>query len=163
MSVSLRFGAALCLVCLLSGCLTTENLLTKASNLVAGVFNNFSLGAYKATEQQIRVAYQRASGFYNRLSPQERQTFKESGTRYLAVRTSDPTPAQQTEIRKNMQKSKSRYASPTKAPGKIYCVMIWDTQSQEIVGTNCYAVLNLPAPDTVAHFDTYTAQYVGSF
>ena len=27
---------------------------------------------------------------------------------------------------------------------KIYCVMIWDTQSREIVGTDCYAVLNLP-------------------
>ena len=41
--------------------------------------------------------------------------------------------------------------------------MIWDTQSQEIVGTDCYAVLSLPKTGTVARFDTYTAQYMGSF
>jgi hypothetical protein len=41
--------------------------------------------------------------------------------------------------------------------------MIWDTQSGEIVGTDCYAVLKLPAAGELARFDTYTAQYVGSF
>jgi hypothetical protein len=39
--------------------------------------------------------------------------------------------------------------------------MIWDTQSQEIVGTDCYAVLKLPPAGELARFDTYTAQYVG--
>jgi hypothetical protein len=61
-----------------------------------------------------------------------------------------------------MQKPGSRYASK-KAPSKVYCVMIWDTQSQQVVGADCYAVVNLPAPGTLARFDTYTAQYVGSF
>jgi hypothetical protein len=41
--------------------------------------------------------------------------------------------------------------------------MIWDTQSGEIVGTDCYAVLKLPAAGELARFDTYTGQYVGSF
>jgi hypothetical protein len=163
MRFSLRLAFGLCLASLLSGCPTTQEVWTKVNNIAAVVFRNLSVGAYKATPQQIALADQRATTVYKRFSPQERTTFKESGTRYLAVRTSDPTPAQREEIRKNMQKPGSLYAKPTSAPGKVYCVMIWDTQSQEIVGTNCYAVLSLPEPGTVARFDTYTAQYMGTF
>jgi hypothetical protein len=163
MRLSPRAGIALCLAGLLSGCLTTQELVTKASNFAVTVFNNLSVGAYKATPQQIRLADQRATATFKRLSPQEKQTFKESGTRYLAVRTADPTPTQRAEIQKNMEKPGSIYAGRRKTPSKIYCVMIWDTQSQEVVGTNCYAVLNLPTPGTVARFDTYTAQYVSTF
>ena len=121
------------------------------------------MGAYRATPQQVRLADQRAATTFNQLSPQEKKAFNESGTRYLAVRTSDPTPTQWTEIRRNMEKPGSRYSGPNKAPGKIYCVMVWDTQSREIVGTDCYAVLELPTPGTLVRFDTFTAQYVGDF
>ena len=62
---------------------------------------------------------------------------------------------------RDMQKPTSRYSGSRKVPEKIYCVMIWDTQSQEIVGTDCYAVLKLPPAGELARFDTYTAQYVG--
>jgi hypothetical protein len=163
MRLSPRLGVALCLAGVLSGCLTTQELLTKVNNLAVVVFKNLSVGAYRATPQQIRLADQRATATFNRFSPQAKKTFKESGTRYLAVRTADPTPTQRAEIRKNMEKPGSLYAGRTKAPGKIYCVMIWDTQSREVVGTDCYAVVNLPTPGTVARFDTYTAQYVGNF
>ncbi|HEY5705543.1 MAG TPA: hypothetical protein VIS96_08225 [Terrimicrobiaceae bacterium] len=164
MRLSLHLGVALCLAGLLSGCLTTQEVLTRVGNLAAVVFNNLSVGAYRATPQQVRVADQRATASFNRFTPQEKKTFKESGTRYLAVRTADPTPTQQIEIRKSMQKQGSRYGgTTTKPPSKVYCVMIWDTQSREIVGTDCYAVLSLPKPGSVARFDTYTAQYVGNF
>ena len=136
--------------------------MTKVNNLAAGIFNNLSLGAYRATPQQIRLADQRATATATG-SPSREKAFKESGTRYLAVRTADPTATQRAEIRKEMQKPGSIYAGPKKAPSKIYCVMIWDTQSGEVVGTDCHAVANLPTPGTVARFDTYTAQYVGSF
>ena len=163
MRLSPRLPVVLCIAGLLSGCMTTQELLTKVNNLAVVVFKNLSLGAYKATPQQIRLADQRATATFNRFSPQEKKTLKESGTRYLAVRTADPTPTQRAEIRRNVEKPGSLYAGPTKAPGKIYCVMIWDTQSREVVGTDCYAVVNLPTPSTVARFDTYTAQYVGNF
>ena len=129
MRLSPRLGIALCLASLLSGCVTSQELLTKVNNLAAGIFNNLSLGAYRATPQQIRLADQRATATYSRFAPQEKKAFKESGTRYLAVRTADPTPTQRAEIRKEMQKPGSIYAGPKKAPSKIYCVMIWDTQS----------------------------------
>jgi hypothetical protein len=40
--------------------------------------------------------------------------------------------------------------------------MVWDTETKEVVGQNCYAVVKLPPPGVIAKFDTYTAQYVAS-
>jgi hypothetical protein len=147
--------AFLLLGSLFSGCETTRRFWTFVSDLAVGV--------YKATPHQVQLADERASAAFNRFSAQEKKALEESGTRYLAVQTADPSPAQWTEIRRDMQKPGSRYSGPSKAPDRIYCVMIWDTQSGEIVGTDCYAVLKLPAAGEVARFDTYTAQYVGSF
>ena len=163
MRLSPRVAVALCLSGLLCGCSTTQELLTKVQNVAAVVFNNPSVGAYRATPQQVRLADQRATDTFDQLSLQDRDAFKKSETRYLAVRTSDPTPTQRAEIRRNMKKPGSKYFGATKAPGRIYCVMIWDTQSREIVGTDCYAVLDLPTPGTLVRLDTFTAQYVGDF
>ena len=48
------------------------------------------------------------------------------------------------------------------APNAKKTVMIWDTQSQEVVGNNVYDVKSPPAVGTTAKFDTYSAEYVGS-
>ena len=122
---------------------------------------DFAVDSYKATSHQTELADQRATAAFARFSAEERGSLQRSGVRYLAVRTADPTPAQWTEIRRDTQKPTSRYSGARKVPEKIYCVMIWDTQSQEIVGTDCYAVLKLPPAGELARFDTYTAQYVG--
>lgn len=155
MKPSSRLAAVLALAALLSGCLTTQKLLTFA--------RDFSVGIYKATAQQIHVADQRAAAALARFSPQRKADLKTSETRYLAVRTLDPTPAQMVEIKKDMARPASRYGSSSSAPGKIYCVMIWDTQTRQVVGTDCYAALSLPKDGDLARFDTYTAQYVGTF
>jgi hypothetical protein len=148
--------AILWLLSFLAGCETTRRFFAAVNNLAVGV--------YKATPQQAQVADQRATAIFEKFSVQEKMALKETGTRYLAVRTSDPTPAQWTEIRKDMQKPSSRYfGGGAKAPSKVYCVMIWDTQSRQIVGTDCYDVLKLPPAGELARFDTYTAQYVGTF
>jgi hypothetical protein len=149
----------LCQIILLSSLICSCETTRKFWTLV----NNLAVGVYKATPRQTQLANQRAAAAFEQFSTQQRKALEESGTRYLAVRTADPTPAQWTEIRRDMQKPGSRFLGPAKAPSKIYCVMIWDTQSGEIVGTDCYAVLKLPAAGELARFDTYTAQYVGSF
>jgi hypothetical protein len=123
--------------------------------------NDFAVGIYKATTHQTQLADRRATAAFAQFSVEEKSSLQRSGIRYLAVRTADPTPAQWTEIRSDMQKPTSRYSGPRKVPEKVYCVMIWDTKSQELVGTDCYAVLKLPPPGELARFDTYTAQYVG--
>jgi hypothetical protein len=48
------------------------------------------------------------------------------------------------------------------APGTKKDVMIWDTQSEALVGNNVYDVANPPAVGATAKFDTYSAQYVGA-
>ena len=144
-------------VLLLSGCATAGKLLS--------LVNNWAVGAYRATARQIQVADQRASTLFDRMPASKKQALKDEGVRYLAVRTDDPNPEQMKEIRRNMSKPSGGYGATTTsaAPKKVYCVMIWDTQTREVVGTDCYAVLKLPPPDEPARFDTYTAQYVGTF
>jgi len=48
------------------------------------------------------------------------------------------------------------------APQAKKSVMIWDTESHEIVGNNVYDVSKTPNVGSSAKFDTYTAEYVGS-
>jgi hypothetical protein len=144
-------------VLLLSGCATASKLLSFAGN--------WAVGAYRATARQIQVADQRASAAFARMPATEKKALRDEGVRYLAVRTEDPNPQQMKEIRRNMAaKPSGPYGTPTAAaPKKVYCVMIWDTQTHEVVGTDCYAVVKLPPPGEPARFDTYTAQYVGTF
>jgi hypothetical protein len=147
------FGLVVWLSLFLCACETTRRLWA--------TLNDFAVGTYKATSPQTELADQRATAAFARFSTEEKSSLQRSGVRYLAVRTAGPTPVQWTEIRRDMQRPTSRYSGPRKVPEKIYCVMIWDTQSQEIVGTDCYAVLKLPPAGELARFDTYTAQYVG--
>lgn len=61
---------------------------------------------------------------------------------------------------------KNRYiAVPTKSDARAQTktsVMIWDTQSEEIVGNNVYD-LNAPPPSgAVVRFETYSAEFVAS-
>jgi hypothetical protein len=48
------------------------------------------------------------------------------------------------------------------APGTKKDVMIWDTQSETLVGNSVYDVQNVPTLGSTAKFETYSAQYVGS-
>jgi len=52
----------------------------------------------RRTPEQTRLADQRASASFRALFTSAKEALEESGTRYLAVRTADPTPAQWTEI-----------------------------------------------------------------
>lgn len=48
------------------------------------------------------------------------------------------------------------------APGAAKAVMIWDTQSQEIVGNNVYDINTAPAIGATSRLETYSAEYVGA-
>ena len=41
-------------------------------------------------------------------------------------------------------------------------VMIYDTQTQQVVGSSVYDVKESPKEGSVSKFDTYSAEYVGS-
>ena len=101
----------------------------------------YIVAKHQATERQRRVAEMRARIYYQHLSEEKRTTMKKKKVRYIAVDTE-----------KNGETS----------PKAKKAVMIWDTQSQSIVGNNVYDVEKTPSVGSTAKFETHSAQYVGS-
>jgi hypothetical protein len=100
----------------------------------------YVIAKHQATERQHRIAEERAQRAYAEMSAKRKAEMKTRKTRYIAV---DTEKSEQTA-------------------GAKKSVMIWDTQSQEVVGNNVYDVKSPPPVGSTAKFDTYSAEYVGS-
>jgi hypothetical protein len=111
-----------------------------AAGALVGV-TAYVIAKHQATERQRRLAEQRARVYYAHLAPERKVALKKKNVRYIAVDT-----------------EKNEKTSP-KAKKSI---MIWDTQSQAIVGNNVYDVQNTPPVGATAKYETYSAQYVGT-
>ncbi len=101
----------------------------------------YVIAKHQATERQRRVAEQRARVYYGRLAPAKKTALKKKKVRYIAVDT-----------------EKDEKTSPKAKKA----VMIWDTQSETVVGNNVYDVQSPPPVGSTAKFETYSAEYVGS-
>ena len=89
--------------------------------------------------------------------------------RYVAVKTLSPNKKQTAAYIKKRQAaadaaSAKHEALPAKwvEPSKLECVMIFDTQSKQFVGTVCYVISSEPAIGEIARFDTMSAEFVGA-
>jgi len=100
----------------------------------------YIIAKHQATERQRRLAEERARVYYGRLAPQKKAALKKNKVRYIAVDTE-----------KNEKTS----------PKAKKAVMIWDTQSETVVGNSVYDVQSPPPVGATAKFDTYSAEYVG--
>lgn len=107
-----------------------------AAGTVAGV-TAYIVAKHKATERQRRYAEERARLAYENAPPPRKAAYKK--TRYIAV---------DTVREKDSTGAKS--------------VMIYDTQTDQVVGNNVYDVKQSPKEGTVSKFDTYSAEYVGT-
>jgi hypothetical protein len=107
-----------------------------ATGAVVGV-TAYVIAKHKATERQRRYAEERARLAYENAPPPRKLTYQK--TRYIAV---------DTVREQNSSGAKS--------------VMIYDTQTQQVVGNNVYDVKEAPKEGTVSKFDTYSAEYVGA-
>ena len=101
----------------------------------------YVISKHQATERQHRIAEERARQAYAEMSAKKKAEMKARKTRYIAVDT---------------EKSDQTAAGAKKS------VMIWDTQSEEVVGNNVYDIKSPPPVGSTAKFDTYSAEYVGS-
>lgn len=104
----------------------------------------YIIAKHKATERQRLLAEQRARAVAAKMEAKQKREVAAGKTtkkksRYIAVDT--------------VKDEKSTGAKT---------VMIFDTQSKEIVGNNVYDVKEAPATGSVAKFDTYSAEYVGT-
>jgi len=101
----------------------------------------YVIAKHRATERQRRLAEERAQAYYRHLAEEKRVELKRKRVRYIAVDTE-----------KNEKTS----------PKAKKAVMIWDTQSESVVGNSVYDVQTPPPVGATAKFDTYSAEYVGS-
>lgn len=107
-----------------------------ATGAVAGV-TAYVIAKHQATERQRRYAEERARLAYENAPPPRKAQYRK--TRYIAVDT-----------------VREQDSSGAKS------VMIYDTQTQQVVGNNVYDVKQTPKQGTVSKFDTYSAEYVGT-
>lgn len=101
----------------------------------------YIIAKHQATVRQRQIAEQRARVYYAKLSPTKKTALKKKKVRYIAVDTE-----------KNQKTS----------PKAKKAVMIWDTESEKVVGNNVYDVESTPAVGSTAKFETYSAQYVAT-
>lgn len=134
---ALQLTAVLACCALLGGTVETFGF----SNLSRIVGTQTMLIRHKATEEQKRVAQQRAQVFYTRLAPEKKVVLKKKKVRYLAVDT----------VRSKQAPPKAKKT-----------VMIWDTQSGTLANNDVYDIEAPPAVGQTAKFDTYSAEYVGT-
>jgi hypothetical protein len=100
----------------------------------------YVVAKHRATERQRRIAEERARIYYAHLAHEKKVALRKRKVRYIAVDTE-----------KNEKTS----------PKARKAVMIWDTQSESMVGNSVYDVQRPPPVGATAKFDTYSAEYVG--
>jgi hypothetical protein len=164
-----------------SGMSTGESLLVGAAAGAIVAATVYVIAKHQATERQRRIAEARARAAYSRIKVRRQREVASSGT-------SEPTPKKHHRTSSSGGSSTSASDSPEPAPKQKAAapkkqaryiavdtekdehtapqakksVMIFDTQTQEIVGNNVYDVQSTPPVGGTAKFDTYTAEYVGS-
>jgi hypothetical protein len=75
--------------------------------------------------------------------------------RYISVETLKPTNRQLADYTRRLPPA--RHVDPT----KLHCLMVFDTQSKEFVGSHCYVVDSQPSAGEVAQFEGISAEFVG--
>lgn len=101
--------------------------------LAAGI--TYAVAKHEANERQRQVAEANARRAY----ASHQSELRRRHVRYIAVRT------QRTHESK----------------GEASC-MVWDTQSEQLVGNSVYDCKTKPASGSTAKFDSYNAEYVGT-
>jgi hypothetical protein len=121
-----------------------------ATGAIVGI-TTYIIAKHQATERQRRIAEQRARVYQGKLVAQRQRddAARKSGKKVAAKK-------QPRYIAVDTEKNEKTSPKAKKA------VMIWDTQSETVVGNNVYDVQSPPAVGSTAKFETYSAEYVGS-
>ncbi len=101
--------------------------------IAAGI--TYAVAKHEANERQRQVAEANARRAY----VAHRTEIRRRNVRYIAVKT-QRTP---------------------ESKGEASC-MVWDTQSEQLVGNSVYDCKTKPQPGSTAKFDSYSAEYVGT-
>jgi hypothetical protein len=130
---------------------STESLVAGSSVTSLAIATVHVIAKHQATERQKQVAIARAKAAQAQIAAQQKRAAAEaqkSGKKYVAKKAPRFIAV---DTEKNAQTS----------PGAHKAVMIWDTQSEQIVGNNVYDVESAPPVGQTARFETVSAEYVG--
>jgi hypothetical protein len=138
----------LCVCLLIAGCATSE----KVDN------RDYAFDTYYPTPNEIKLAQHRAQRYWAKNSQRLRIP-----TKYLAVYV---TSIVQGDVNQdlyakliNSQTTTSFFQTYSSLNGS--CIMIYDTATNIFVSNQGYASVDLPSRGAIAHWDGYTAKYIG--
>jgi hypothetical protein len=153
---SQRFAISISLSLLLYGCGNLEQ---------SSVLHNLYLIICKPTPQQQAVAQSNVQRYFSN-SRRGRTPLK---SRYIAVQTLNPVVAQKLayvskKTKAEMEAKKNGQTLPSSwvETDQLRCLMVFDTQSRQFVGTGCYVVGSLPAEGQLVQFESVTAEFVST-
>jgi hypothetical protein len=122
---------------------------------------DFGSYSYPFSPEQQMVAQKEVMNYFAAVSKDRRGMAKH---RYIAVETLRPTKPQREDYLKRRTAAEAKGAHPAARsvnPAQLRCLMVFDTQKKQFVGSGCYVVERLPANGTVEKFDTVSAEFVG--
>ena len=128
------------------------------ANLATVGNRDYAFDTYYPTSNEIQLAQQRAQRYWQKNSRRFANV-----TPYLAVYT---TSVVQGDVNQNLY-SKFINSATTTGFFETYsslngsCIMIYDTATGKFVRNFGYASVDLPPHGSVAHWDGYTARYIG--
>jgi hypothetical protein len=111
-----------------------------------------SVYVYRPTPKQRATAKQQVEAYLLAVKKRRKQT---ATHRYIAVETLMPTKQQIDDYTK-----KNQSAGHAK-PAQLRCLMVFDTQTREFVGSGCYIVGSEPLAGEVTRFEAVSAEFVG--
>lgn len=120
---------------------------------------------YKFSPQQASDAEMQVQRYSIAVQRGKRAPVKQ---RYIAVQTLDPDHkqleayAKQRAAEKVLDDAQGRSLSPQSVgKDKLHCLMVFDTVSEQFVGSDCYVVSALPAEEQLVTLESVTAEFVG--
>jgi len=115
----------------------------------AGIYD--SDYSYTPTPDQQATAKQQVEDYLGAVKKDRKRA---ASHRYIAVETLRPT---KTQLEDYLQKQRR----PRTEPSQLRCLMVFDTQTRQFVGSGCYVVPSEPPIGEVTKFETVSAEFVG--
>jgi hypothetical protein len=116
----------------------------------AGIYD--SDYSYTPTPEQQATAKQQVEEY---LAAVKKDRKRAATHRFISVETLRPTKAQLANY------SQKQRLPRTAEPSQLRCLMVFDTQTRQFVGSGCYVVQGEPSVGEVTRFETVSAEFVG--
>jgi hypothetical protein len=120
---------------------------------------------YTPTPEQRAAAEKKVQAYFAAVEKGRRRP---ASHRYVAVQTLRPTKKQLQDYVNKRAAARSAAANGGTQlsdrwvePAQLRCMMVFDTQSKQFVGSGCYVVASMPPVGTASKFETFTAEFVG--